>query len=328
MEDYAVRVENVSKWFKAHEVRRSGSFVTKLLRKTYFKHALRDVSFDIKQGEIVALLGRNGSGKSTLIKILSGILHADSGKVSVLGLEPWTERIELAQQLGVVLGAHGQLFWNLPAVDAFEYMRGVYNIGQEEYRRRLRYFLKTLDLEHVYSRQVRTMSLGEQMKCNFVASVLHNPKIVFLDEPTIGVDLPSKIALRKTVAELQAKYKTTFILTTHIVEDIGIAQRVILLSRGKMVFDDTRLKLEAMFGDKRHVELHMAEPNHINFGRYGKVLERGETTVVMEVSKNVLKTKNFLALLNRKEILDYRVAEPGLNFILNKFYAKLDREKR
>ncbi len=328
MEDYAVDVEDVGKWFKAHEVRRSGSIVTRLMRKTYFKRALNDVSFRIRPGEIVALLGRNGSGKSTLIKILSGILHADSGRVRVLGFEPWTQRIELAQQLGVVLGAHGQLFWNLPAVDAFEYMRGVYNIERNEYTRRMRYFLKILDLEHVYNRQVRTMSLGEQMKCNFMASVLHNPKIVFLDEPTIGVDLPSKIALRKTVTELQARYKTTFILTTHIVEDISIAQRVILLSKGKVVFDDTRPKLEAMFGDKRHVELHVSEPGKIRFSRFGRVLERDGTMVKLEVSKSKLKTKSFFALLNRREVLDYRVAEPGLNFILNKFYAKLDREKR
>ncbi len=328
MEDYAIEVENVSKWFKAHEVKRSGSFVTRLMRKTYLKRALSDVSFTVKAGEIVALLGRNGSGKSTLIKILSGILHADSGKVRALGFEPWTQRIQLAQQLGVVLGAHGQLFWNLPAVDAFEYMKGIYGIGQKEYDRRLKYFLKILDLEHVYNRQVRTMSLGEQMKCNFVASVLHNPKIVFLDEPTIGVDLPSKIALRKTVGELQARYKTTFILTTHIVEDIGIAQRVILLSRGKVVFDDTRPKLEAMFGDKRHVELHLTEPAKINFGAYGRVIGREGTMVRLEVSKGALKSKKFLSLLNRKDVLDYRVAEPGLNFILNKFYAKLDREKR
>jgi ABC-2 type transport system ATP-binding protein len=328
MENYAIEVNNVSKWFKAYEVKRSGGFITRLMRKKYFKRALNDVSFKIKAGEIVALLGRNGSGKSTLIKILSGILYPDSGRVRAMGLEPWTQRIQLASQLGVVFGAHGQLFWNLPAIDAFEYMRGIYNIDQGDYQRRLKYFLKILDLEDVYKRQVRTLSLGEQMKCNFVASVLHNPKIIFLDEPTIGVDLTSKIALRKAILELQSKYKATFILTTHIVEDIGIAQRVILLSRGRVVFDDTRPKLEAMFGDKRHVALHLSAPSQINFKPYGRIIEKNETMVVLEVSKRVLKMKKFLSLLNRKEILDYRVAEPGLNFILNKFYAKLDRERK
>ncbi len=328
MENYAIQVKNVRRQFKTHEVKRKGSFVSKLFRKVVYKRALNDVSFKIKEGEIVALLGRNGSGKSTLIKILSGILHPDSGEVNVLGFEPWTQRIRLAAQLGVVLGAHGQLFWNLPPLDAYEYMRGVYDIKKEDYEKRLRYFLKILSLENVYKRQVRTLSLGEQMKCNFVASVLHNPRIVFLDEPTIGVDLPSKTALRKTILEMQARYKTTFILTTHIVEDIGIAQRVILLSRGRVVFDGTRPRLEAMFGDKLHVELRISPDARINFRPFGKVIARSDDKVVVEISKPELKKRNFISLLTGKDVLEYRVSEPGLNFILNKFYAKLDSERK
>jgi ABC-2 type transport system ATP-binding protein len=328
MEKYVIEVKDLRKRFKTYEVKDSGSFVSKLFRKKKYKNALSGVSFKIKEGEIVALLGRNGSGKSTLIKILSGILYPDSGEASVLGLEPCTERIKLASNLGVVLGAHGQLFWDLPALDAFNFMKGVYSIKDREFKKRLDYFLKILNLRKVYKRQVRTLSLGEQMKCNFVASVLHMPKIVFLDEPTIGVDIPSKTALRNAILAMRSQYNTTFILTTHIVEDIGIAERVILLSKGKLVFDGARKKLEGMFGDKRHVELHLSDSSKINYKKYGKVLEKKEDLIVLEVDKQTLKNRSFLSLLNSRNVLDYRVAEPGLNFILSKFYARMDRTRR
>jgi len=324
MEKYAIKVKNVSKRFKTRKFKASSGFVSKFFGKKVYKNALSNVSFTIDEGEIVALLGRNGSGKSTMIKILSGILYPDRGEVNVLGFKPWSERIKLASQLGVVLGAHGQLFWDLPAFDAFKFMKGVYNIKQSDFKDRLEYFLDILNLRDVYQRQVRQLSLGEQMKCNFVASVLHMPKIVFLDEPTIGVDIPSKTALRNAILAMKEQNKTTFILTTHIVEDIGIAERVILLNKGKLVFNGSRKRLERMFGDKRHVELHLAGNCAIEYKKYGKLLEQKENLVRLEVNKPMLKSRSFLSLLNSKRVLDYRVAEPGLNFILSKFYEQMD----
>ncbi|MDE1854882.1 MAG: ATP-binding cassette domain-containing protein [Candidatus Micrarchaeota archaeon] len=327
MENYAIEVKDVSKGFKTFELRRSGSFFHRLWRKRSWKQALSNVSFRVKEGEIVALLGRNGSGKSTLVKILSGILHPDSGSVRVLGFEPWKDRIKLAARLGVVLGAHSQLFWNISARDSFEFMKGVYSINEREYSQRLKYYLKVLSLGEVFNRQVRSLSLGEQMKCNFVASILHKPKIVFLDEPTIGVDLPSKIALRNAVLDLRAREGTTFILTTHIVEDITMAERVILLNNGSIVFDGSRKQLESMFGDKKHVELRLEEGSAVDFRRYGKLIEKSGDVVKIEVNKSTLKNQRFLRMLNDKSVLDYRVAEPGLNFVLTKFYAKMDRKR-
>ncbi len=326
MENYVIEVNDVKKRFKTYEVRTSGSFFSKLFRKKKYKLALDGVSFRVKEGEIIALLGRNGSGKSTIIKILSGILHPDSGGVSVLGMDPWNERIKLASRLGVVLGAHGQLFWNLPASDAFNFMKGVYEIKETDFRKRLRYFVGLLNLKEVYKRQVRQLSLGEQMKCNFVSSVLHMPKIVFLDEPTIGVDIPSKTALRNAILDLRSQHGTTFLITTHIVEDINIAERVILLNKGRVEFDGSRKELEQIFGDKRHVELHLSERNGVNLKRYGKVLEKKGNFVRLEVDRHSLKSRKFISLLDSEAVTDYKVMEPGLNFILSKFYAKMDAE--
>lgn len=320
-----INVENVVKSFKTYETRGRG-FVASLRRKYYRKRALNGVSFSIKEGELVALLGRNGSGKSTLIKTLIGILFPDSGTVRVLGLDPWRERVKLASNIGVVLGAHGQLYWDLPAEDTFDLMRHIYHIPDRAFSRRLSYFIDALDLKGVYKRQVRVLSLGEQMKCNFVASVLHTPKLVFLDEPTIGVDLPSKYALRSTILSMQKSFNTTFVITTHIVEDISMAQRAIILDKGRVIFDDTREKLEVLFGDKRHLDIDVADGNKINYKAYGRVLSRSGSHIRLEVERKLTKSKRLMRLLGSDRVLDYKMSEPGLSYIITKLYKLADRE--
>jgi ABC-2 type transport system ATP-binding protein len=168
------------------------------------------------------------------------------------------------------------------------------------------------------------MSLGEMMKCNFVASTLHMPKVVFLDEPTIGVDIMSKAALKKAMLEMRAKYGTTFILTTHIVEDISIADRVLMLHNGRLVFDGTKEKLEHMFGDKRVVEIKFLPDAKLNLD-FGKVLYRGADVARLEINANVLKSRRFINLLSNKSIIDYSVSAPSLNELLTKMYTKLEK---
>ncbi len=323
MQEYAIEVKNVRKKFKAYEARRSGSFVHRLFRDKYYKRALRGVNFAVKRGEIVALLGRNGSGKSTLIKIMSGILYPDSGTVSVLGMNPWEERTKLAMQLGVVLGAHGQLYWNLPAMDTFALMQHIYHVPAKEFKERLNYLLGPLDLKDVYMRQVRTLSLGEQMKCNFVASVLHLPKLVILDEPTIGVDLPSKQALRNTILEMQRDYGTTFLITTHIVEDLTMADRIIVLDHGRKIYDGSRRRLEMLFGDKKVIELEFGRTVDLKkYLRFGSATKIEGNYVRLEVKQSVLKHPAFARLLANSAVADYSVLEPGLGDVLMKLYNK------
>jgi ABC-2 type transport system ATP-binding protein len=322
-----IEVNGLKKRFKTHEHLDKGTWIAKLMRKSYYKTAIGGLSFSVNEGDIVALLGRNGSGKSTLIKIMTGILYPDEGTVRVLGLDPWENRMAVVSQIGVVLGAHGQLYWNLPAIDTFNFIRAIYNIPEKEYRKRLNYLIDMLDLKKVYKRPVRTLSLGEQMKCNFVASVLHMPKIVFLDEPTIGVDLPSKTALRSMILTMRKEYKTTFIITTHLVEDITMAEKVILLNKGKLVFDGPRDKLEHLFGDKRMIDLELRNSGSMRFRKYGKIVEHADNFVKLEVNKKVLKSREFISLLSGDEVIDYKVYEPGLNFVLSKLYKKIDNKR-
>jgi len=320
-----IEVSNLSKYFKTYE-RASSGFLASFRRHYYTKTALSRVSFSIERGQIVALLGRNGSGKSTLIKILTGILYPDSGRVNVLGFDPWRERLKLAWKIGVVLGAHGQLYWNLPAYDTFEYMRRIYKVPKKEFDERLEYFIDALDLKNVYKRPVRTMSLGEQKKCNFVASMLHIPEVVLLDEPTIGIDIMSKAALKKTILDMREKYKTTFILTTHIVEDISTADRVIMLHKSKLVFDGTKEKLENMFGNKRIVEIKFIPDAELKFD-FGKIIYAGEGVVKLEVDASILKNKRFIKTLSNENIIDYSVSVMNLSELLTKMYTKLEKRE-
>ena len=320
MPGHIIEVSHVSKRFKTYETKSGSGFFATLRRRYYMKAALADVSFSIKEGEIVALLGLNGSGKSTLVKIIIGILYPDKGSVRVLGYDSWSQRDRIATELGVVLGAHGQLYWDLPPIDTFELMRSVYNIPYKEFNERLEYFIDRLSLHDVYKRQVRQLSLGEQMKCNFVASVLHNPRIVLLDEPTIGVDLPSKAALRETIHEMQKRDRTTFIVTTHIVEDVNIARRILILDRGRLIFDGNRGKLLGLFGNKRIVEFGLSEASSRDYGRFGKVIAEAPNYAKIEVVSSRLKDRDFIKFLSSRNVIDYSVSEPELGGVLMKLY--------
>ncbi|MCL4381075.1 MAG: ATP-binding cassette domain-containing protein [Candidatus Marsarchaeota archaeon] len=325
MEETILEVNNIHKKFKTYEAKSKG-FLASLRRKYFWKFALNGVSFSVKKGEIVALLGKNGSGKSTLIKIILGIIYPDKGNVQLFNLDSWKYRQIISKDFGVVLGAHGQLYWNLPAIDTFKLMKSIYKINDRDFEERLKYFVKILHLQQVYKRQVRTMSLGEQMKCNFVASLLHIPKIVFLDEPTIGVDIISKLALKNLIREMQQKYKTTFILTTHIIEDIDIADRIIMMDRGKVIFNNKFEKLQYAFGNKRIIELYFKKPNAINYKNYGKVLKSDFNYIKLEVNAKTIKTNKFISILSDLNILDYKISEPGLNEIILKIYNKKNRK--
>ena len=209
-------------------------------RETEEIRALSDVSFQIDDGEMVGYIGPNGAGKSSTIKILSGILVPDSGNCIIDGRSPWKDRVEHVRQIGVVFGQRSQLWWDIPVIDSFELLKEIYSIATPDYKRTLEELRELLQLQEILRTPTRQLSLGQRMRCEIAASLLHNPKLLFLDEPTIGLDAVSKLAVREFIKKQNAEHRTTVILTTHDMQDIeAIANRVILIGKGRILLDGT-----------------------------------------------------------------------------------------
>ena len=209
-------------------------------RETEEIRALSDVSFQINDGEMVGYIGPNGAGKSSTIKILSGILVPDSGNCIIDGRSPWKDRVEHVRQIGVVFGQRSQLWWDIPVIDSFELLKEIYSIATPDYKRTLEELTELLQLQELLRTPTRQLSLGQRMRCEIAASLLHNPKLLFLDEPTIGLDAVSKLAVREFIKKQNAEHGTTVILTTHDMQDIeAIANRVILIGKGRILLDGT-----------------------------------------------------------------------------------------
>ncbi|MBQ2991256.1 MAG: ABC transporter ATP-binding protein [Clostridia bacterium] len=237
-----IEMRHISKTYRV--ARRSAGLreaCRQLFRREYEEiRALDDVSFSIQDGEIVSYMGPNGAGKSSSIKILSGILTPDSGTCVVDGLVPWKDRMKHVARIGVVFGQRSQLWWDIPVIDSFELIRDIYRVDQAQYRKNLDELTALLQLEELLKTPTRQLSLGQRMRCEVAASLIHNPRILFLDEPTIGLDAVSKLAVRDFVKKQNREHGTTVILTTHDMQDIAaLAQRVILIGRGRILLDGT-----------------------------------------------------------------------------------------
>ncbi|NLN66058.1 MAG: ATP-binding cassette domain-containing protein [Clostridiaceae bacterium] len=235
-----ITLSNINKTFRV--ARRQAGFgraVKALFSREYeLIHALNDVSFSIKDGEMVGYIGPNGAGKSTTIKIMCGILTPDSGECNIDGRVPWRERIAHVCEIGVVFGQRSQLWWDVPIIDSFELIRDIYKTDEKTYKNSLDELTMLLDLGELLKTPARSLSLGQRMRCEIAASLLHKPKILFLDEPTIGLDAVSKIAVRQFIKKLNTEHGTTVILTTHDMQDIeALTERILLIGKGRILLD-------------------------------------------------------------------------------------------
>lgn len=235
-----IELKNVCKSFKV--ARRGAGFssaVKALFRREYDTvHALRDVSFTIGDGEMVGYIGPNGAGKSSTIKIMSGILTPDSGECVINGRVPWMDRKAHVKEIGVVFGQRSQLWWDVPVIDSFELIKDIYGVEQSAYARNLDELTERLSISEILKTPTRQLSLGQRMRCEIAASLIHDPRILFLDEPTIGLDAVSKLAVRDFIKEIHRERGTTVILTTHDMQDIeALTDRVILIGKGRILMD-------------------------------------------------------------------------------------------
>ena len=237
-----IELQNICKSYKV--ARRSaglGKAVKSLFRREYTRvDALSDVSFTVRDGEMVGYIGPNGAGKSSTIKIMSGVLTPDSGTCVINGRVPWTERTAHVQEIGVVFGQRSQLWWDVPVADSFELLRDIYRVDGAAYRKTLSRLTELLELGELLRTPARQLSLGQRMRCEIAAALLHEPKILFLDEPTIGLDAVSKAAVRGFIRTCNKERGTTVILTTHDMQDIeALAERILLIGRGRILLDGT-----------------------------------------------------------------------------------------
>lgn len=296
-----IRVENLKKEFKQNKIDPGFKGAVKSLfsKETITKVAVDDISFEVGKGEIVGYLGPNGAGKSTTIKMVTGILTPTSGRCTVDGLIPYENRIENARKIGVVFGQRTQLWWDLPLSETFALLKKIYGVEDEAYRKRLDLLREGLGLDEFMGRTVRTLSLGQRMRADLAAALIHNPKVIYLDEPTIGLDIVVKDQIRELIRNFREEYGTTVMLTTHDMSDIEeLCKRILVIDKGKLIYDGDLKKLKDTYGTSRTLELTLKNPLEFNMDKFktqiGEVLK--EVELSLEGSK--------LSIVHNKEEID------------------------
>ncbi|MBM7649766.1 ABC-2 type transport system ATP-binding protein [Bacillus ectoiniformans] len=257
-----IEVKDLRKEFKSHSSRSGlmGAFRDLLTRNYQIIPAVNDISFNVKKGEMVGYIGENGAGKSTSIKMLTGILTPTSGIVRVNGMNPHKEREAFVRSIGVVFGQRSQLWWDIAVQESFRLLKKVYNVPDHVYNEHMNHVIESLDIGPLLDKPVRKLSLGQRMRCELAAALLHNPSMLFLDEPTIGLDVLVKLKIRNFLKEMNEKYQTTVLLTTHDLSDIeALCERVVMLDEGKIIYDGKLSKLRSNWGEGKQIEFQFAE---------------------------------------------------------------------
>lgn len=321
----AIEVKGLNKTFDyfKKEPGLAGSLKSLFWRETLYHHAVKDVSFSIDEGELVGFLGPNGAGKTTTLKILSGILHPTSGEVSVLGHVPWKREESYQRLFSIVMGQKNQLWWDLPAQESFALNRDIYRIDRAQYRRILDELVGIMGIGHLLDVQVRKLSMGERMKCELIAALLHQPRVLFLDEPTIGLDVVSQENIRIFVEEYNRTKRTTVMLTSHYMRDVErLCRRVLVINDGRIIYDGGLAELVDRYVDHKIVTLRLARqiPNE-DLVRFGEVTEHSGLTVTMKVPKKEL-AQTAHALLSALPVEDLSIEEVAVESVIATMFGE------
>ncbi len=327
-----IEVKNLSKIFKKpiREEGLRGMFKALFSRKYEEITAVDDVSFSIERGEIVGYIGANGAGKSTTIKMMCGILQPTSGTVTVDGMSFTTARQRINRNMGVVFGQKTQLWWDIPLIETFKILKKIYDVPDEQYEERFEYLCDLLDLRPFLTQTVRSLSLGQRMRADFAAALIHSPSIVYLDEPTIGLDVLVKDRIRHAIHELNEKYKITVILTTHDMKDIEqLCNRIIIIDKGRVLYDGSLSDIKHRFGNTKTISLPLnaALDEGALLARFPNVTVLHEDSCIsLKFSQSELDLDEMLLyLINTAHVKDFKIEDISVEDITKELYEKNEK---
>ena len=327
MTETAVHVDGLRKVFEVPE-REPGLWAAAkslVRRRSREVRAVDGITFDIEAGEIVGFLGPNGAGKTTTLKMLSGLLYSSGGEARVLGFEPSRRQKDFLRQITLVMGNRNQLQWDLPALDSFELNRAIYRLPREDFLRLRDELIELLDIGELVRKPVRNLSLGERMKVEIVGSLLHRPRVLFLDEPTIGLDVTMQKRIRSFVAEYNRRYGATVLLTSHYMADVqALCKRVVVIHHGQILYDGVLSGLADQFAAHKTIGVAL-EDGRVDLSRYGEVIHRDGDWITLRVPKN--ETSLVAArLLAEQSVLDLTIEEPPIEDVIELVFAQGRRD--
>jgi ABC-2 type transport system ATP-binding protein len=324
-----IRVRDLTRVFRVHEREEGLAATVRSLFKRRMKDipAVQDVSFDIAEGEIVGFLGPNGAGKTTTLKMLSGLLHPTRGEALVLGHVPWRRDTALLTDITLVMGNRSQLVWDIPAADSFRVLQEIFRLPEEEYRRSLRELTDLLDLEPLLHKPVRNLSLGERMKVEFAAALIHQPRVLFLDEPTIGLDVTMQTRIRHFIAEYNRRTGATLLLTSHYMDDVvALCRRVIVIHHGHLLYDGGLADLAERMAPYKLIRVTLRDAViGMPLERYGEPIEREGNQVTLKVAR--VEAPERIARLVQDlggQVLDLTLEDPAIEAVIDRVFSSAE----
>lgn len=320
-----IQVKNLSKTFESYKKQPglAGAFKALFSREKIFKKAVDDISFNIEEGELVGFLGPNGAGKTTTLKMLAGILYPTAGEAKILGFTPWERKNEYKKQFAFVMGQKSQLWWDLPAMETFILNQEIYEIDKKDFERTLGELTELLGIGDIVKTPVRNLSLGQRMKCEIVASLIHSPKVLFLDEPTIGLDVIAQKKMRDFIKCYNKERKTTIILTSHYMEDIvALCKRAIIIDSGKIIYDGLMASLIEKYAPYKLLKITFVnDVNRSDLEKFGKVISANGDIFNIEIPRNE-SARIAGEILNKFPVDDILIDEPEARDIIRMIFEK------